>query len=154
MAKKKTGRKPGTFLRIALPDGTFGYARMLEWANVAFYRYQTAAPQTDLEVIAAHPVAFTVAVNATAVSAWDKIGWREIEPALEEPVSFFLQNAVNPRKCTIFDTAGNERTATPAECVGLESAAVWEDAAVKQRLLDTFAGRPNATFERLKPQLI
>ena len=48
MAKKKSGRKPGTFFRIALPDGTFGYARMLEPPYTAFYRYQTPVPEDDL----------------------------------------------------------------------------------------------------------
>jgi hypothetical protein len=59
---------------------------------------------------------------------------------LEEPVSFFLQEIGNESKCTIFDTVGNVRTATPEECVGVERAAAWDDVAVKQRLMDTFAG--------------
>jgi hypothetical protein len=67
MTTKKGARKPGTFLRIAL-DGSFGYARVLDFANIAFYLYQTTAPQADLKAIAARPVAFTVGVNASAQS--------------------------------------------------------------------------------------
>ena len=91
-------------------------------------------------------------MNATAESGWENIGWRELEPALQVPVVQFHQAVGNPR-CIIFDTSGNQRNATPEECMTLERAAVWEDAAVRQRLLDTFAGRPNATFDRQRPTL-
>jgi len=59
----------------------------------------------------------------------------------------------NFRRCTLFDTAGNERAAEPQECMGLERAAVWEQSSVEQRLLDAFQGRPNADEEHLKVRL-
>lgn len=118
-----------------------------------FYRYQTVTAEADLDTISAQPVAFTIAVRATAEAGWAVIGRRELEPALLQPVVQFHQDDANYRKCTIFDSVGNVQQATPEECLELERAAVWEDHAVKQRLLDTFAGRPNATFERLQPKL-
>ena len=53
----------------------------------------------------------------------------------------------------LFDTAGNERAASPQECVHLERSAVWEQDSVEGRLLDTFMGRPNADEEHLKVRL-
>ncbi len=64
-----------------------------------------------------------------------------------------MQDIGDFRRCTIFDTAGAERAAEPQECVGLERAVVWEKQAIEERLLDAFAGRPNADVERLKVRL-
>ena len=54
---------------------------------------------------------------------------RELEEHLAQPVVQFMQDLGDFRRCTIFDTAGNEREAEPKECVGLERAAVWEQEA-------------------------
>ena len=62
------------------------------------------------------------------------------EPS-SEPVVRFTQELADFRKCTIFDSAGRERPATPEECVGLERAEVWEIQHIEDRLLDTFEGR-------------
>jgi hypothetical protein len=50
-------------------------------------------------------------------------------------------------------TVGNERSAEPQECIGLERSAVLEKVGVEQRLLNAFMGRPNAAVERLKVRL-
>jgi hypothetical protein len=57
------------------------------------------------------------------------------------------------RTCTIYDTDGLERDATPEEYVGLERAAVWEAHHIETRLLDTFEGRPNETVQFLRVKL-
>ena len=61
-----------------------------------------------------------------------------------------MQDIGDYRLCTIFDTAGNERAASPEECVGLERAVVWEPEHVEARLLDTFLGRTNRDAERYR----
>ena len=85
--------------------------------------------------------------------AWELIGKRELEEHFSQPNIQFMQDRANFRDCTIFDTVGNERSAEPQECVGLERLVVWEEVGVEERLLDTFMGRPNATVERLKVRL-
>ncbi|WP_224362896.1 immunity 26/phosphotriesterase HocA family protein [Hyalangium versicolor] len=87
--------RPGSFLRVPLVDGSFGYGRVLKPPHDAYYDY-----------------------------------------------------------CPSFDTAGNERSAEPQECVGLERLAVWEEENVEERLLDTFMGRPNARRGRPKTESI
>jgi hypothetical protein len=145
MARK---RAPGTFVIVPLGDGTFGYGRIIDHPNVAFYRYRTNKPETDLDTIEASRVAFTIAVRLPGTDEWPSIGHRELGDALKQPVVRFHQDIVDFRKCTIYDNVGNTRPATPEECEGLEAASVWEPNGVKHRLLDMFAGRPNEEFER------
>jgi hypothetical protein len=150
--RKKTD-KPGTFFRVPLSDGSFGYARMLESSYTAFYKYRTSEPDLDLDSIASKPVLFKTAVRQLAFNAWELIGWRELEEHLIQPLVRFMQDVGDFRQCTIFDTVGNEWAAKPEECIGLERAAVWEQHGIEERLLDALMGRPNAEEERLKVRL-
>ncbi len=135
--------KPGTFLRIPLSDGTFAYGRQLEEPHTAFYNYRTQEPSDDLDTIEKKPVLFRQAVRVLGSDKWEAIGIRKLEGEVTEPVIAFHQEIGDYRKCTIFDNLGNERVATPEECIGLERASVWDAHHIEQRLLDTFEGRPN-----------
>jgi hypothetical protein len=150
---RKQPKKPGTFVRIRLGDGSFGYGRVIDSPDTAFYRYRTEAPDSDLDRIAAKPVLFRIAVRHLALDAWESIGWRELEDHLTQPLVQFMQDVGNFRDCTIFDAAGNERAAEPQECVGLERAVVWEQGGVEERLLDALMGRPNAAVEHFRVRL-
>jgi len=151
MGKQK--HTSGVFVRIALADGSFGYGRLLESPYAAFYNHRTTSPDSELDRIASKPILFRIAVRHLALDAWEFIGQRALEEHLTQPVVQFMQDLGNFRRCTLFDTAGNERAAEPQECVGLERAAVWEQSSVEQRLLDAFQGRPNADEEHLKVRL-
>lgn len=72
---------------------------------------------------------------------------------MTQPIVQYRQEVGPLRRCTIFDTLGNVRNAEPHECIGLEPSAVWDPAAVEERLLDAFMGRPNATLERMQAAL-
>jgi hypothetical protein len=145
--------KPGTFLRISLSDGSFGYGRTLEMPYEAYYDYRTTTPDSDLDRIASKPLLFRIAVRHLKPSSWEAIGWRALEEKLTLPIVLFKHSLGDFRQCTIFDTAGNSRKAEPQECVGLERAAVWEEFGVEGRLLDAFMGRPNLSVERMKVRL-
>jgi hypothetical protein len=145
--------RTGTFVRIALADGSFGYGRLLESPYAAFYKHKTLRPDSDLDGIASKPILFRTAVRHLALDSWESIGWRALEEHLTQPLVRFMQDVGDFRRCTIFDTAGNERAAEPQECVGLERAAVWEKESIEERLLDGLLGRPNADEERLKVRL-
>lgn len=145
--------KQGTFVRITLSDGSFGYGRLLETPYAAFYQYRTSEPDSDLDRIASKPVLFKTAVRILALGSWEFIGQRELEDHLAQPLVRFTQDIGDFRKCVIWDTAGNERAAEPHECIGLERAAVWEQHSIEERLLDTFMGRPNDSVEHLKVRL-
>ncbi|MFY0529845.1 Imm26 family immunity protein [Archangium gephyra] len=151
MGRRKHAR--GAFVRIPLADGSFGYGRLLEPPYAAFYNYRTTSPDSELDRIASKPILFRIAVRHLALDAWEFIGRRELEEHLAQPVVQFMQDLGDFRRCTIFDTAGNEREAEPQECVGLEPAAVWEQQGLEERLLDALLGRPNAAEARLKVRL-
>jgi Immunity protein 26 len=144
---------PGSFVRIALEDGSFGYARLREFPYAVFYDLRTDKPLSDIEAIAKHSVIFTLAVHKSVLGEWEIIGSKPLEDALKRPIEQFMQDIADPSRCTIVDTAGNERPATPQECAGFERVAVWEPKHVQDRLLDHFMNRPNVWTENLKPKI-
>jgi len=152
MKKLKTF-KTGTFIRIPLADGSFGYGRMLSDPYIAFYDLRTMDPSTDLDNIESKPVLFTQAVRIFGSSQWEGIGERKLEGVVAKPVVRFMQDIANFRDCVIYDSDGWERKATPEECIGLERAAVWDSPHIEERLLDHFMGRPNKTEISLRVRL-
>jgi hypothetical protein len=151
--KKVRIHRPGTFLRIPLADGTFGYGRTLSPAYDAFYDYRTESPDSDLDRIASKPILFKIAVRHLVPGSWEVIGRRKLEEPLTRPIVYFRQDVGDFRRCEICDTADNVRSAEPQECVGLERMAVWDEHHVEERLLDTFMGRPCGIVERMKVRL-
>jgi hypothetical protein len=141
--KKTSILQAGTFIRIPLNDGSFGYGRILSNPYVAFYNYRTMEPFFDLVVIGSKPLLFTQAVRLFDYNRWGNIGWDDLDGEVAKPVVRFVQDIIDFKKCTIFDTEGMRRDAVPEECIGLERAAVWEMHHIEERLLDTFMGRPN-----------
>jgi hypothetical protein len=140
-------------MRIPLADGSFGYGRTLEPPFDAFYDYRTTSPDADLDRIASKPILFRIAVRYVKPNPWERIGWRELDERLTQPIVQYHQEVGPFRRCTIFDTLGNERNAQPHECIGLEPAAVWEQPGVEERLLDAFMGRPNLALEHMQAAL-
>lgn len=120
---------------------------------MSFYDFNTKEPVHDVDKIAARPILFSVPVHKSALKKWKVIGKRPLEDELRRYIKMFRQHIADPSSCTISDEEGNERPATPSECVGVERSAVWEDNHVEARLLDTFKGRPNQEYERLKVKL-
>jgi hypothetical protein len=144
----------GTFVRVPLADGSFGYGRALMNPYMAFYDYRTAEPSTDLDVIEAQPLVFTTAVRLRDIDGWTLLEARPLQGEVARPVVRFMQDLADHRKCVIFDTAGMERDATPEECVGIERASVWDGHHIQERLLDHFMGRPNAQEIRARVRLV
>lgn len=149
----KRQHKTGDFVRLELPDGSFGYGRLRDFPIAAFYKLRTEAPLDDLDQIAEVPVLFTVAVHKSVHKNWQKLGNRPLEPKLQEPFRQFWQKAADPRNCQIVDTAGNQRAATPQECVGMERVAVWEAEHVESRILDEMSGRENVFTKQLEVKI-
>lgn len=143
----------GTFLRIPLEDGSFGYGRMLENPYTAFYNYRTTEPISDLDIIEAQPVLFSTAARFFSDSGWVKLGVRPLAGEVAQPVLRFMQDLADYRKCVIFNNAGMEKNVTPEECIGIERASSWDDYHIQERLLDIFMGRPNADEIRSRVRL-
>ncbi len=151
MNRAKNG--PGTFVRIRLADGSFGYGRLLELPYVAFYDYRTTEPTSELDTIASKPVLFRQAVRTSGLKSWEHLGGKALEGEVAQPVVRYRQDLLDFRKCTLFDTAGMVREVGPEECIGIEQAAVWDPHHIEERLLDTFMGRPNGEEVRSRVRL-
>ena len=135
--------RTGTYVRIPLEDGSFGYGRVLPNPYMAFYNFRTTEPSSDLDIIDSKPVLFTQAVRLFDYRRWVNIGMRALQGELTKAVVSFTQDLADFRKCVISDSEGRGKEATPEECIGLERAAVWDTHHIEQRLLDTFMGHPN-----------
>ena len=145
--------KTGTFLRIPLADGSFGYGRAQSKVYIAFYNDQTTEPSADLDTIEASPVLFVQGVRVFKNSGWVELGVRPLVGEVAKPAVRYMQDLADFRKCRIFDTAGMKREVTPEECIGIEQAAIWEAHGIAERLLDTFMGRPNEEEIRSRVRL-
>lgn len=135
---------PGTFVRIPLPDGSFGYGCFLGAPYAAFYHHHTSEPSSALDVIASRPILFRQAVRVRESDGWADIGRRPLQGEVAEPVLRFMQDLADFHRCVLFDSAGMEKRVAPEACIGVERAAVWDAHHIEARLLDTFLGRPNA----------
>src|SRR5689334_8237589 len=112
-------QKPGTVVRIQLPDGSFAYAIELDNPYSAFYEYRTSQPSSALDTICIKPLLFKLAVEGNIADYWDVIGWHPVEGEAAAPVVQFMQDIADYRKCTLFDSVGMEKDAVPEECIGI-----------------------------------
>lgn len=80
-------------------------------------------------------------VNASAYldGLWPRIGKVAPPPEVLAPVPTFIQDQFTGQFSIYL--AGDIRSATRAECIGLECCAVWVPEHVEQRFRDHFAGR-------------
>lgn len=146
--------KIGTYLRIPLSDGSFGYGRVLEFPYVAFYDLRTDSPVADLAQIDARPVLWRLSVRITGGhDRWPKLGLAPLTGAVAEPVAFFTQDDDVIDSCEVYDSEGMSRRARPEECVGMERSVNWDARHVEERLLDHFEGRENESVERFRVKL-
>ncbi|WP_027803465.1 Imm26 family immunity protein [Paraburkholderia dilworthii] len=143
MPKKSSPYPIGTFLRIPLADGTFGYGRALDYSYIAFYDFRTTDPRADLGEIESKPVLFIQSVRQLDPQRWAALGKRPLSGEVAKPVVRYRQDLVDFRKCTIYDSEGMTREATPEECIGLEGASTWDKQHIEARILDHYMGRPN-----------
>lgn len=134
MAKRQR-RVVGAVLRVDLAPGWHTYALTLTDAEFAFF---DAATQTALPVgdAVGRPVLFRWCIYNDAVTSgrWPRVGKAPIPDALTASV---------PKATALHDGIyqyGAIRPATPAECEGLEPAAVWEPQDAEERLRRYYGG--------------
>jgi len=106
MKRKALRLKPGTFVRIPLADGSFGYGRVLSDPYMAFYDHRTAEPSSDLDEIESKPVLFTQAVRLFGHDGWGELGHRTPQGEVAKPVICFR----------IWRTSENARSTIPMAC--------------------------------------
>lgn len=130
----------GGVLKVPLGGRWHAYAWTLPEVDFALFDLRTDAEMPAAEVVT-HPVAFRVMVNASAYldGLWPRIGKVAPPPEVLAPVPTFIQDQFTGQFSIYL--AGDIRSATRAECIGLECCAVWAPEHVEDRLRDHFAGR-------------
>ncbi len=150
--KLTTRRIQGSVIAIPLPDGSFGYGRLLREPLIAFYdlRSEQILP---LEAVLSAPIAFTLFVMNHPITKghWPVIGKAPLSPELLDDPLFFKKDPISGSLAIYRDSSGEETPATKEQCANLECAAVWEMSHILDRLQDHFAGRPNKWLENLRP---
>lgn len=144
---------PGAVFKVPAGADEFAYGVMLShFPYMAFYNKGVVFDDSGK---ASEPPMFTVVVSK---AAYAKGGWGEpvrhlaLDSLLPIPV-FFWQSPVNKADCKIVEPIKHRVTATPADCVGLESEAVWAARHIESRIADAYAGRPNIFAESLRVKL-
>ena len=142
--------EPGSVLRIDLDPDRHCYARALSTpSRIAFF---DGVGGDDLNEVVRRPVLFVIAVSDRADDEWAVVGTLPPDVLAIPVPEQFMQDIVTGR-CRIVDANFDARQATPAECVGLERAAVWSPEDVEERLRDHFAGRENNHLAYMRVQI-
>jgi hypothetical protein len=150
----KVRRREGDLLKIDLGDGCYSYAQVAAEPLVVFFEGGSAddlAPE-DLSRL---PVLFRlwVANHAVTSGRWPVIGRAALTGENRAEPFFYKQDAITGGLALYhsnFAATNWERTATLADCAGLEPAAVWEPEHVEDRLRDHFTARPNKWVDSLR----
>ena len=144
-------RTLGAIVEILFEPGKKAYARILGEASFAFYDYVNTGKDVELAALIARPILFIVAVYNEAVTRgrWVKIGRLPLEPELQQLPLKFIQDALDETTFSLYDN-GTIRSATKADCVGLERAAVWEPEHVESRIADFYRGKANIWEQQMR----
>lgn len=142
---------PGAILEIKASEKYY-YAQILESKDCAFFQLERPNPLSDIKVLNGVEVIFIVRVYDDVITKgkWEKIGKLEIRNDLKIAPDKFVQDVMNPDIFRIYNpNTGEMKSATRAECIGLERSSVWEAEHVEGRLADHFKGVPNIWVEQL-----
>jgi hypothetical protein len=143
---KRQQRTVGAFVAIKLPNGKYGYGRILDKAAFAFYDLITNDIITDIAQIRDRPILFIVAAYDDIITKgrWLKIGKSPLENHLMILPMKYIQDPINQSEFRLYDpNTGLMASTTEDKCIGMEEAAVWEAFEVEQRILDQLEGKPN-----------
>jgi hypothetical protein len=144
---------PGLMFKVDVGEDVFAHGVMLShFPYMAFYDKHVLF---DEDGIASGPPMFVLVV---AKAAYLKGHWgepiRQLDAAVLHPIPhFFWQSPVNKYDCKIVEPIKHRTTASPNDCIGLESEAVWSATHVESRIADYCAGRPNVFAEALRVKL-
>jgi hypothetical protein len=150
---KHVNVKPGDFVAIPLPDGGYGYCRIL-MKLVAFYDIHTKE-LVKIDQFANCSVLFICSVRkkAPAIDHWIVSGNRPLEPELNREVKFFKIDLVTSDFSIYVSipappNAYKEYAVSKEECQNLEPLMSWEPNHIEVRLSDHFHNRENWIIKR------
>ncbi|MDN3353783.1 hypothetical protein [Actinomadura sp. DC4] len=144
---------PGSLFKVLVREDGHAYALMLSvFPYVAFYGENVSMEEAGFPSEAPMFI-IVVARTAYASGGWGSPLRRLAEEFLPAIPRFFWQSPVKKSECKIVEPIKRRVAAAPGECVGLEPEAVWSQEHIEARIIDTYAGRPNAFLESLRVRL-
>lgn len=121
-------------IQVALPSGCYAYGRVLRDASVAFYGQTSTVPERP--PIGSRDYQFVVGVYEDFLTSADVrlVGYDpSLTPDEDWPPAYCVRDPISG--ATKIYHRGVIRTATAAECAGLEPAAVWDIHHLVDRLM-------------------
>jgi hypothetical protein len=157
MKTQKQQYKEGAIVEINLSNSFKIYGRLLPSYNLCVYDYLIDVKKdSEIEDIIANPILFYVGIYKAVITDgyFNIIGLKKLtSQEIKNIPPFFTQSEPNIEKCFLIYYDGSEKQVTPAECIGLEKASVYNDLNVINRIEDHYAGRKNIGVERNKVML-
>lgn len=146
---KKAPTKPGDIFKFPITSTKHGYCQWLPHGMARFFLVSTTRELGTDEVIEL-PEAFCVTVHKSAPGqhGWGKVGVGPYPEQYETPPLFAMQNKTSGKISILSGTKISASTYDAAK--RLESAAVWANEHVIERLVATLSGKKSKWFELLK----
>ena len=135
MAKRKP--RVGSFVEIAVSDGSVACARVLPNAQLAVYKARvTPGSKAIPERFLGAEVEFVTTVMNSAYrrDEWVVVGWAALESEFERPFLYSMKDVSTGTYSRYRSSDGAIERASREECEALEPAAVWEAEQIDERL--------------------
>lgn len=152
--KKKQQFQEGDIVKIPLLNGRLAFGRLLPgvMSKISVFDFVVDNENNlpSIETIISNPILFYCAIykDIIAKGIFEIMGNKLLTAKEVQNIPpTFTQDLVNINDCTLFWDNGNERNATPKECIGLERSSVWDHMSLVQRIEDFYAGRKNIHVE-------
>lgn len=148
MAKQQ--RKVGMIVRIPVNEEVETFGQVLRPPEIAVFNlFRRRGADPSPHELKTAPTLFRVWVMNKAITSggWRRIGMASLRPEFERTVPRYKRDAITGEMSIYID--GVERPASPAECRGLEPAAVWSAEHVEARLRDHVGGRAHEPLEQM-----
>ncbi len=134
-----TKRKPrvGSFIKIAVSDGSVACARVLPNAQLAVYESRVKpGTEAEPERFLGTKIAFVTTVMNSAYrrDEWVVSGWAALEPEFESPFFYAMKDRFTGAYSLYRSTDGAIEPASKERCETLEPAAIWGAEHIDERL--------------------
>ena len=155
MEKRKRQRfKEGSIVKIELSGDKLIFGRLLPGKASGICVYDSITSKNDpirnADFILSRDIILYCGIYRDVITKgiFEIVDFKEFTEAERNKIKpFFSQDLVDIDDCMIFWLGGNERKASPKECIGLEPSSVWEAEGLIQRIEDHYACRLNFHVE-------
>ena len=135
----------GSIFKIPLENQKFAYGRILD-EQIAVYDFINPCNENDpeIELIIQQPILFYMFIYESVITEehFDIVGFiKLIKEEVEKIPPYFNQDSINIDNCVIFyqDARVPPYKASAQDCIGLESAVIYDFKDVKKRIEDFYA---------------